>query len=44
MSFISVVTPTFNEGENIRELCSEVEKIFQKLNSQGAKRTSYDLL
>ena len=32
MSFISVVTPTFNEGENIRELCSEVEKIFQKLN------------
>ncbi len=31
MSFISVVTPTFNEEENIEELCLEVENIFNKL-------------
>lgn len=32
MSFISVVTPTFNEEGNIEELCLEIEKIFDKLN------------
>ncbi len=32
MSFISIVTPTFNEEENIKELCLRVEKIFIKLN------------
>ena len=26
MSFISIVTPTFNEEENIKELCLRVEK------------------
>mgnify|MGYP001255975574 CR=1 FL=1 len=32
MSFISVVTPTFNEEENIEQLCLEVENIFNKLD------------
>jgi len=32
MSFISVVTPTFNEEDNIKDLCLKVENIFTKLN------------
>ena len=32
MPYISVVTPTFNEEENIADLCNEVEIIFRDLN------------
>ena len=32
MPYISVVTPTFNEEENIVDLCNQVESIFKDLN------------
>tara|TARA_Y100000816_G_C26107794_1_gene589377 strand:+ start:3355 stop:4296 length:942 start_codon:yes stop_codon:yes gene_type:complete len=32
MPYISVVTPTYNEEENIVALCQQVEKIFQEIN------------
>jgi len=34
MPYISVVTPTYNEEDNIINLCDEVEKIFNELNFQ----------
>ncbi len=32
MPYISVVTPTYNEEENIADLCEQVRKIFEKIN------------
>ena len=31
MPYISIVTPTYNEEENIVELCNEVQKIFNEI-------------
>ena len=30
MPYISVVTPTYNEEDNIVDLCEQVQKIFKK--------------
>ena len=30
--FISIVTPCFNEEQNIKNLCEKIRKIFLKLN------------
>ena len=32
MPYISVVTPTYNEEDNIIALCEQVKKIFQEIN------------
>ena len=32
MSKISIVTPTYNESENIENLCSEIKLEMEKLN------------
>jgi len=34
MPYISVVTPTYNEEDNIVELCNEVQKIFKEIGYQ----------
>ena len=31
MPYISVITPTYNEEDNIVELCNEVQKIFNEI-------------
>ena len=31
MPYISVVTPTYNEEENIVELCNSVQKVFKEV-------------
>ena len=31
MPYITVVTPTYNEQDNIVELCKEVKKIFNEI-------------
>ena len=32
MKKISIVTPTYNEEENIEKLCFEIRSVFEKLN------------